>query len=116
GAAVMCKTAFEHAASFNRSRSFQMGEGKVIEKGALTENTIVKDRVDTAVQNGLMTKGLVTASGQRERPRRSDRPLRGRRPHRQGAGGCGLSGGGGDVGRLSERLLGHRTSRGNAGD
>ena len=42
-------------------RSFQMGEGKVIEKGTVTENTIVKDRVDAAVQNGLVTRGLVPA-------------------------------------------------------
>ena len=62
GPTLRVKTDFDHAASFNQYRSFQMGEGKVIEKGTLTENTIVKDRVDTAVQNGLVTKGLVPAS------------------------------------------------------
>ena len=30
----------------------------MIEKGAVTENTIVKDRVNAAVRNGLMTRGL----------------------------------------------------------
>ena len=62
GPTLQVKTDFDHAASFNQYRSFQMGEGKVIEKGTVTENTIVKDRIDTAVQNGLETKGLVPAS------------------------------------------------------
>ena len=61
GPTLRVKTDFDHAASFNRYRSFQMGEGKVIEKGTITENTIVKDRVDVAVQNGLATRGLVQA-------------------------------------------------------
>ncbi len=30
----------------------------MIEKGAVTENTIVKDRVNAALRNGLMTRGL----------------------------------------------------------
>ena len=45
-------------AAFTQYRSFQMGEGKVIEKGAPSENTIVKDRVDAAVRDGLVTRGL----------------------------------------------------------
>jgi len=59
GPALQVKTDFDHAATFTQYRSFQMGEGKVIEKGTTTENTIVKDRVDAAVQNGLTTRGLV---------------------------------------------------------
>ena len=53
GPTLQVKTDFDHKAAFGQYRSFQMGEGKVIETGALTENTIVKDRVDVAVQNGL---------------------------------------------------------------
>jgi hypothetical protein len=49
---------FDHAATFNRYRSFQMGEGKVIEKGAPSENTIVKDRVEGALRDGLLSRGL----------------------------------------------------------
>jgi hypothetical protein len=60
GPTLEVKTDFDHAAAFNQYRSFQMGEGKVIEKGTVTENTIVKDRVDTAVQKGLETRGLVS--------------------------------------------------------
>ena len=30
----------------------------MIEKGAVTENTIVKDRVNSALRNGLVTRGL----------------------------------------------------------
>jgi hypothetical protein len=51
---------FDHAATFTAYRSFQMGDGKVIEKGVPvpSENTIVKDRVDAAVRAGLMARGL----------------------------------------------------------
>jgi len=61
GPTLQVKTDFDHGATFGQYRSFQMGEGKVIEQGALTENTIVKDRVDVAVKNGLATRGLVPA-------------------------------------------------------
>ena len=50
GPTLQVKTDFDHGATFGQYRSFQMGEGKVIEQGALTENTIVKDRVDVAVR------------------------------------------------------------------
>jgi hypothetical protein len=62
GPTLQVKTDFDHGATFNQYRSFQMGEGKVIEKGTATENTIVKDRVDAAVQNGLATRGLIQAA------------------------------------------------------
>jgi hypothetical protein len=58
GPTLQVRTDFDHSATFNQYRSFQMGEGKVIEKGTVTENTIVKDRIDAAVRNGLVTKGL----------------------------------------------------------
>src|SRR5262245_4033338 len=61
GPALQVRTDFDHTASFNQYRSFQMGEGRVIEKGTVTENTIVKDRIDAAVRNGLVTKGLTPA-------------------------------------------------------
>jgi hypothetical protein len=61
GPTLQVKTDFDHAATFGQYRSFQMGEGKVIEKGTVTENTIVKDRIDVAVKNGLATRGLVQA-------------------------------------------------------
>lgn len=61
GPSLQVKTDFDHAVAFNQYRSFQMGEGKVIEKGTVTENTIVKDRVDRAVETGLETRGLVPA-------------------------------------------------------
>ena len=58
GPTMQVKTDFDHTATFNQYRSFQMGEGKVIEKGTPTENTIVKNRVDAAVRNSLVTRGL----------------------------------------------------------
>jgi hypothetical protein len=63
GPTLQVKTDFDHAATFNQYRSFQMGERKVIEKGTVTENTIVKDRIDAAVHDGLVTRGLVPTSG-----------------------------------------------------
>ena len=59
GPTLHVKTDFDHAAAFNRYRSFQMGEGKVIERGTASDNTIVKDRVDAAIRSGLATRGLV---------------------------------------------------------
>jgi hypothetical protein len=64
GPTLEVRTDFDHAAAFNQYRSFQMGEGKVIEKGTVSENTIVKDRIDTAVEKGLQTRGLVPAAGE----------------------------------------------------
>ena len=58
GPTLQVKTDFDHHATFQQYRSFRMGEGKVIERGAVTDNTIVKDRVNTALRNGLMTRGL----------------------------------------------------------
>ncbi len=58
GPTLQVKTDFDHHVTFQQYRSFRMGEGKVIEKGAVTENTIVKDRVNAALRNGLMTRGL----------------------------------------------------------
>ena len=59
GPTLQVKTDFDHAAKFARYRSFQMGEGRVIEKGTVSDNTIVKDRVDAAIRAGLATRGLV---------------------------------------------------------
>src|SRR5256885_6897966 len=59
GPTLQVKTDYDHQAAFTRYRSFQMGEGKVIENGTATENTIVKDRIDAAVESGLATRGLV---------------------------------------------------------
>jgi hypothetical protein len=56
---LQVKTDFDHAAAFNQYRSFQMGEGRVIERGTASDNTIVKDRVDAAIRSGLATRGLV---------------------------------------------------------
>jgi len=64
GPTLQVKTDFDHNATFQQYRSFRMGEGKVIEKGAVTENTIVKDRVNTALRNGLMTRGLQPGADQ----------------------------------------------------
>lgn len=61
GPTLQVRTDFDHKATFGQYRSFQMGEGKVVEQGAISENTIVKDRVDNAVQAGLATRGLVQA-------------------------------------------------------
>jgi hypothetical protein len=58
GPSLQVKTDFDHAASFARYRSFTMGEGKVIEKGTASDNTIVKDRVDAAIRRGLVMRGL----------------------------------------------------------
>jgi Domain of unknown function (DUF4136) len=59
GPTLRVKTDFDHTVTFNRYRSFRMGEGRVIEKGTVTDNTIVKDRIDAAIQNTLVTRGLV---------------------------------------------------------
>jgi hypothetical protein len=64
GPTLQVKTDFDHHATFQQYRSFRMGEGKVIERGAVTDNTIVKDRVDTALRNGLMTRGLQLGADQ----------------------------------------------------
>jgi hypothetical protein len=61
GPTLQVKMDFDHAAAFTRYRSFQMGEGKVIEKGAPSENTIVQDRVAVAVRDGLVMRGLTPA-------------------------------------------------------
>jgi hypothetical protein len=58
GPALQVKTGFDHAASFDQYRSFAMGEGKVIEKGTASDNTIVKDRVDAAIRSGPEGRGL----------------------------------------------------------
>ena len=58
GPTLQVKTDFDHNATFQQYRSFRMGEGRVIEKGAVTDNTIVKDRVNAALRNGLLTRGL----------------------------------------------------------
>lgn len=59
GPTLQVKTDFDRTVTFNQYRSFRMGEGRVIERGTATDNTIVKDRVDAAIQNGLVTRGLV---------------------------------------------------------
>src|SRR5438552_17952119 len=59
GPTLQVKTDVDHAAKFARYRSFQMGVGRVIEKGTVSDNTIVKDRVDAAIRAGLATRGLV---------------------------------------------------------
>lgn len=59
GPTLQVKTDFDHRVSFAHYRSFQMGEGRVIEKGTVSDNTIVKDRVDAAIRGGLATRGLV---------------------------------------------------------
>ncbi len=56
--ALQVRMDFDHSATFAAYHSFQMGDGKVIEKGAPSENTIVKDRVDAAVRAGLVMRGL----------------------------------------------------------
>src|SRR4051812_2332862 len=58
---LQVKTDFDHAAVFTGYRSFQMGEGTVVEKGGPSENTIVKDRVAAALRDGLMMRGLTPA-------------------------------------------------------
>jgi hypothetical protein len=58
GPTLHVKTDFDHAARFAQYRSFQMGEERVIEKGTVSDNTIVKDRVDGAIRGGLAARGL----------------------------------------------------------
>jgi hypothetical protein len=58
GPTLHVKTDFDHAVAFNQYRSFRMGEGRVIEKGTISDNTIVKDRVDAAIRSGLAMRGL----------------------------------------------------------
>jgi hypothetical protein len=58
GPTLRVKTDFDHAARFEQYRSFAMGEGKVVERGTATDNTIVKDRVDAAIRSALETRGL----------------------------------------------------------
>jgi hypothetical protein len=58
GPTLQVKTDFDRAARFDQYRSFAMGEGKVVERGTATDNTIVKDRVDAAIRSVLVTRGL----------------------------------------------------------
>src|SRR5262245_59269352 len=59
GPTLQVKTDFDHTATFTHYRSFRMGEERVIERGTVTENTIVKDRIDAAIRNSLVTRGLM---------------------------------------------------------
>src|SRR4029077_6856978 len=54
--ALQVRMDFDHSATFAAYHSFQMGEGKVIEKGAPSENSIVKDRVNVGVRAGLVMR------------------------------------------------------------
>lgn len=62
GPTLQVRTDFDHAARFAQYRSFQMGEGRVIEKGTVSDNTIVKDRVDAAIRGGLAARGFVPSA------------------------------------------------------
>ena len=111
GPTLQVKTDFDHSATFQQYRSFQMGEGQVIEKGTPTDNTIVKDRVDAAVRNGLLTRGLQQA------PDSADLIARfavGARTVKE-LEGIGYPVGIGMWGALPAGLLGHRAPGGDAG-
>jgi uncharacterized protein DUF4136 len=64
GPTLQVKTDYDHKITFNQYRSFQMGEGRVIEEGTVTDNTIVKDRVDASIRSGLTARGLMPAVAQ----------------------------------------------------
>jgi hypothetical protein len=64
GPTLQVRTDYDHTISFAPYRSFALGESKVIDKGAVTENSFVKDRIDNAIKQALTARGLTLAEGQ----------------------------------------------------
>jgi hypothetical protein len=58
GPTLQVKTDFDHTISFTRYQTFALGDGKVLEKGAITENSFVKDRIDKAITQAMTGRGL----------------------------------------------------------
>src|SRR5262245_53379177 len=52
---------FDRAASFDRYRTFRLDEGRVLDRGNTPPNTIVKDRIESALRSQLAAEGLVPA-------------------------------------------------------
>jgi len=58
GPTLQVRTDYDHTVTFTRYQTFSIGEAKVIEKGAVTENSFVKDRIDNAITQALLGRGL----------------------------------------------------------
>jgi hypothetical protein len=63
GPMLQVRTDFDRAADFQRFRTFTIGEGRQVGKTATgMPNTLVKDRIDSALRSQLGAEGLVPAS------------------------------------------------------
>jgi hypothetical protein len=64
GPTLQVRTDFDHTVSFTKYQTFALGDGKVIEKGAVTENSFVKDRIDNAIKQAMTARGLALGGTQ----------------------------------------------------
>src|SRR4051794_23936891 len=64
GPTLQVRTDYDHTVSFTRYQTFTIGEAKVIEKGAVTENSFVKDRIDNAIRQAMIARGLTQGGTQ----------------------------------------------------
>jgi hypothetical protein len=64
GPTLQVRTDYDHTLSFSRYQTFTLGEGKVIEQGAITENSFIKERIDKALKVGLTARGLALGGTQ----------------------------------------------------
>jgi len=58
GPTLQVRTDYDHTVAFTRYQTFAIGEAKVLEKGAVTENSFVKDRIDNAIKQAMLGRGL----------------------------------------------------------
>ncbi len=64
GPSLQVRTDFDRAVDFSQYRTFRMGEGRRIPNGTVaTQNTLVKDRIDSALTSRLAAEGLAPAVG-----------------------------------------------------
>src|SRR5947208_3945502 len=64
-ATVSVSTDFDHTADFSRYQSFQIAGGHLVHEGVSDDaNTLVKDRIETALRGALQAKGLQDKPGQ----------------------------------------------------
>ena len=62
-ASTQVKIDYEHGADFARYHSFALQKGTIVAQGLVdTRNTLVRDRIDAALADGLRAKGFVAAA------------------------------------------------------
>jgi hypothetical protein len=64
GPTLQVRTDYDHTVGFTQYRTFALGESKVLEKGAIAENSFVKDRIDRAIEQALTARGLALAAAE----------------------------------------------------